>query len=228
MIERECPTCGQMFRANPKKPQQVYCSRECWRLSRFRQVERTCETCGKTFSVYQARGAARFCSWECRRSQVKKSCEFCGEPFYVKRSDAHLRRTCSRRCSASLRALEKRSPRQGQPKTEDERQRISEGLRRYYAGDPEKHWNYQGGEFSQKRGPSWAECRRLARERDSYACRICGVTEEELGKQLAVHHIIPFRRFQSHTEANRLENLICVCQSCHMKLEHGVIVPPAP
>jgi predicted HNH restriction endonuclease len=39
---------------------------------------------------------------------------------------------------------------------------------------------------------------------------------------LDVHHITPFRTFKAarHQEANRLENLICYCPSCHLAVEH--------
>ena len=57
------------------------------------------------------------------------------------------------------------------------------------------------------------------RERDSFACQVCGVSEEALGRQFDVHHKIPYRSFPSHLEANKLENLVSVCPSCHAKLE---------
>ena len=69
------------------------------------------------------------------------------------------------------------------------------------------------------RGGNWEIQAQRARERDRYTCRICRITEEELGKQLDVHHVIPFRLFKSPVEANKLSNLISVCHSCHMKLE---------
>jgi len=61
-----------------------------------------------------------------------------------------------------------------------------------------------------------------ARQRDAYTCRVCGVTEEELGHRLAVHHTIPYRGFRSNVEANKLEHLICVCPACHQQVEAQV------
>ena len=69
------------------------------------------------------------------------------------------------------------------------------------------------------RGGDWDTQARKVRERDGYTCRICGRTERDVGKQLDVHHILPFRLFRSNLEANRLENLLSVCPSCHRKLE---------
>jgi predicted HNH restriction endonuclease len=36
---------------------------------------------------------------------------------------------------------------------------------------------------------------------------------------LDVHHIRRFGDYDSYKEANRLENLICYCHSCHMFVE---------
>ena len=75
------------------------------------------------------------------------------------------------------------------------------------------------GQHSRRRGANWEIQAKLARERDAFACQVCGVTEEELGRQLHVHHKIPYRSFKSNIEANRLENLVSVCPSCHSRLE---------
>ena len=70
-----------------------------------------------------------------------------------------------------------------------------------------------------KRGANWDVQSMKARERDGFACRVCGIGEEELGGRLDVHHQIPYRRFKSNVEANKLEHLVSVCPSCHGQLE---------
>ncbi len=70
-----------------------------------------------------------------------------------------------------------------------------------------------------RRGASWEIQSSLARQRDGFRCRECGVTEEDLGRQLDVHHRIPFASFRSSVDANQLENLVSVCPACHSKLE---------
>ena len=70
-----------------------------------------------------------------------------------------------------------------------------------------------------RRGANWKIQSRLARERDGYQCRECGIAERQLGRQLDVHHRIPFRHFKSNVEANKLEHLISLCPSCHKRLE---------
>ena len=69
------------------------------------------------------------------------------------------------------------------------------------------------------RGANWQDQARKARQRDGFSCRVCGVSEEELGRQLDVHHKIPYHRFKSNVEANKLEHLISVCPPCHARLE---------
>jgi hypothetical protein len=218
MSTRPCEQCGGVFSVDPRKPLQKYCGRACWRVSRLRQVTLACQRCGKAFSIYQARGDAKFCSWECRKDQVKRECPACGQHFEARASAKRL--TCSRSCLLRLRAREGRSPRQGQPKRPGEVEKIAVGLERHYAGRPEIHWNYKGGPGA-PRGPSWNRQRRLARDRDGHACRLCGRTAESIGRNIPVHHIKPFREFGDAESANHLDNLVCLCQSCHMKVEHG-------
>ena len=84
------------------------------------------------------------------------------------------------------------------------------------------------------RGPNWDQQRKRARARDGYRCRHCGVGERE-GRAHDVHHIQPFRTFgyargqnDYYLEANRLENLVTLCRSCHRRVEvdrlmHGAL-----
>ena len=70
-----------------------------------------------------------------------------------------------------------------------------------------------------RRGANWETQARQARQRDGFRCQECGVTEEVLGRQLDVHHKIPFSSFKSNLEANKLEHLVSLCPACHTKLE---------
>jgi predicted HNH restriction endonuclease len=82
--------------------------------------------------------------------------------------------------------------------------------------EAEPSFEVKFGNASKRRG---ANGEIQARERDSFACQVCGVSEEALGRQLDVHHKTPYRSFSSHLEANKLENLVSVRPSCHAKLE---------
>lgn len=74
---------------------------------------------------------------------------------------------------------------------------------------------YVGGEMTY-RGRNWKDQRAKAIKRDNGKCQDC---KKKMGDSIPVHHIRPFREFASVEEANHLENLICLCQSCHMKRE---------
>lgn len=69
-------------------------------------------------------------------------------------------------------------------------------------------------------GPNWAQQRLRARARDGFRCRRCGISEAELGRELDVHHKVPFREFDGrYTAANALDNLVSLCPSCHSRAE---------
>ncbi len=82
-------------------------------------------------------------------------------------------------------------------------------------------------------GPEWESLRRRARERDGFRCVQCGAPERE-GRQHDVHHVRPLRAFlleagrkgqdltQARQEANRLDNLITLCPTCHRLAESAV------
>jgi DEAD/DEAH box helicase domain-containing protein len=90
-------------------------------------------------------------------------------------------------------------------------------------------------------GPNWVEQRRAALVRDGHRCQTCGATAanaatpEATGGDIGggrsglhVHHIRPFREFsyvpgenEHYRQANRLENLITLCPSCHRRAEAG-------
>ncbi len=76
-------------------------------------------------------------------------------------------------------------------------------------------------------GPNWNAQRTAARARDAYRCRRCGAPEQD-GRQHHVHHLTPFRVFgyvpgrNDHYQiANRLENLITLCPTCHRRAERA-------
>jgi DEAD/DEAH box helicase domain-containing protein len=69
-------------------------------------------------------------------------------------------------------------------------------------------------------GPGWSKIRDRVRARDKYTCQVCGTVETT--RQHDVHHKTPFRAFTSFIEANRLENLVTLCHSCHRQVEQNV------
>jgi len=77
------------------------------------------------------------------------------------------------------------------------------------------------------RGPNWAAQRDAARTRDDHRCRRCGAPELD-GRQHDVHHVTPFRAFgyvpgknDLYQLANRLDNLVTLCPTCHRLAERA-------
>jgi 5-methylcytosine-specific restriction endonuclease McrA len=77
------------------------------------------------------------------------------------------------------------------------------------------------GVYRKYYGDNWLPQRDKARERDSYTCKTCGIFEMDYGRQLSVHHIKPFVLFNDYREANKLSNLIAVCEPCHRRIHSG-------
>lgn len=84
------------------------------------------------------------------------------------------------------------------------------------AGENSPQW--VGGKETY-RGKSWSVARKLAVVRDKGVCQKC---YKIVGNRISVHHKKPFREFDCHQRANRLTNLICLCQPCHMKVERAL------
>lgn len=92
------------------------------------------------------------------------------------------------------------------------------------------NYAWKGG-IANEYGPNWLAQRRMALKRDAYRCQACGATRKQLGQTPDVHHIQPFRTFgyipganENYQQANELQNLICLCRSCHQKAEKGKLV----
>jgi len=78
----------------------------------------------------------------------------------------------------------------------------------------ERNSNWRGGR-PHYRGADWHKQRRLALARDDYKCQRCGVKQEELDRELTVHHILPYH----DGGTNDLSNLVTLCMTCHFKVE---------
>lgn len=128
--------------------------------------------------------------------RISVECDYCNEIFQRQpnAADRNDRDFCSRKCYSLWRSEEVRG---------DSHPRFSGGPADYGEG-----WN----DKKKKR----------ARARDDKECQHCGVSQDEhikkSGRKLDVHHIQPARMFDDDAEANSLENLVTLCQSCHMQV----------
>jgi len=77
-------------------------------------------------------------------------------------------------------------------------------------------------------GHGWDTIREDIIERDG-ACQSCGISreecEDEYGRDLHVHHVIPARKFDDPDKQNDPKNLIALCPDCHNRWE-GIPVKP--
>ena len=74
--------------------------------------------------------------------------------------------------------------------------------------EPEPVWRGCGPSYPQSFSP---ELRKRVRERDLFHCQLCGVTEEEYGKTLSVHHI------DYDKQNSAWDNLTTLCNRCHVR-----------
>lgn len=75
-----------------------------------------------------------------------------------------------------------------------------------------RHWGYQKGTLY-----GFSNAREFVLDRDNYTCQICKGKSKD--SKLEVHHI----QFRSENGSNDVDNLICLCHSCHKKLHRGEI-----
>lgn len=177
-----------------------------WRQPRVQgyrkpRKERTCPVCQTVFAPYPSEtlnAAGKFCSRACyyahvgrRPAMLDAMCEVCGGSF--RRTAAALKRVRHSFCSVPCRQS-------------------------FYVG--EANGSFRGG-HSSNRGRGWAALARSIRERDGHRCRRCGKTAADNRQALSVDHVIPWRTFSDHSEANRPENLVALCRSCHSKKQHA-------
>ena len=71
-------------------------------------------------------------------------------------------------------------------------------------------------------GTGWGIIRDVVRKEQDYKCKDCKITEDKLGKQLDIHHIIPARLFKRKADASFRTNLVGLCHKCHMKREKDI------
>ena len=152
-----------------------------------------------------------------------KSCEHCNKEFKSRKRT----RFCSRAC-VNAKTCKKEYARICIDckeikffKENSKSQRCLACAQAYHSGNENPRWrgghkHWSPGRYSKdKNDLSWKTQRRLAWKRDNELCQHC---HEKKNRKPDVHHIIPWMNSQSHA----LDNLICLCQSCHLKEEARV------
>lgn len=175
------------------------------------------------------------------------NCDHCGSTFYRSPANRNKRGPgsyCSRVCMGKAyegRAVGEKSPRwkgtetrpcnfcaspvtrpawtwNNRKNTFCDRSCFSRWKSDNWTGDANPAW--AGGKFLYY-GANWKRQQREARRRDGHRCQLCDVHESELRRALDVHHIRPFRFYglENYRDANRLSNLISLCDRCHTHVE---------
>lgn len=203
-LDDTCPTCGEVFSSE----RGVKLHHKRTHGETLAVTTSTCKQCGESFE-HRDRRNPHTCSIECRDKwqsgenasnwrggKITLTCEWCDEEFRVNPNKSH-RRFCGDPCASSWHSEQ-------------------------ITGEDNPSWN--GGQVRYY-GPTWERQKKRARKRDQYRCQHCRTTVAELGKNPSVHHITPFREFDDSERANRLDNLITLCEPCHRKWE-GLYLRP--
>lgn len=220
----ECPSCGksEFKTASAMKIHHAHVHGESLATTRV-----SCFRCGEEDHIPDAwarKKERHFCSSECRSEWLSSNwngdsspawkggketvkCDWCCAEFQkwpseIREDEHHF---CNRQCLA--RWHQKRFRGEGSP--------------RWKGG-----WEYYGGE-------NWREQRDAALVRDNHECVVCGAGKEEIGREPDVHHIRPRHVFVDsggefdHEAANKLNNLVVLCPSCHRTWEGIPLRPDA-
>lgn len=244
-FEYTCDWCGESGtkRQIDEDDDHQFCSKECygeWKSENLvgedspawegRTIVVECEWCGsdtEKAAVRYEKNERAFCSMECHGAWKSKNhsgenhprwvgrlvdiaCDQCGSAFKQDPSkiERNERNFCSKSCYSSW---------------------MSENNR----GEDHPRWVENPDHISY--GGSWPVQREKRLEKDDYECVICGKSDaqEEIdtGKGLDVHHIEKARNYLKddgtldEEKAHRIENLISLCRSCHIRWE-GIPLRP--
>lgn len=213
-----CPTCGDEFKS-PKGKRQHHKRTHGESIAK---VTLACAGCGENVERWKSQLDRRedvYCSPECYHTHYERpsgadswlfnsiqvKCDYCGDsterrPSRVKRSGSVY---CSRECA-------------------------DKGHSERMSADGNPKWD--GGNYTHYYGPNWSKQRTAALERDGHECQYCGHDGSDL--KLCVHHIRKIRHYKNQCDApewyeraNRLNNLVTLCRSCHGRWE-GIPLKP--
>jgi len=217
MSEHICPTCNKDG-FNSERAMKIHHSTS--HGDSIAKEKTNCNICGTEFSYYPSDKKGLYCS-NCQENAVKKenlasayqSKNIKGEdnPRWSGGTDYYNCVNCGKSVERHINDAEERYK-----NTFCSTDCLSEWRR------GENHHQYIE-ESTTEYSENWFENRRKARSRDNNTCQKCaksgGEYKDETGRELDVHHIIPARKFDDEKEADRLDNLITLCRSCHLKLE---------
>ena len=221
-----CVQCGATVTRTPGKNRkgqrgtQLFCSRICYDAFRRIVVQRReikCEHCGKKYvpmaTPYKRRCCSETC-WKAVKKAAPKNCTQCGCLFTPVKLQTqtgkfisnNAGKTCSDFCLQEFYRT-----------NEARKKKISVA----FTGD--KHPAWKGGiswiSNGSYRGSGWQQIAEAARKKSGYRCADCGISQTQADRDLDVHHKIPYFNFVDSHAANKPQNLIVLCHTCHQKAE---------
>lgn len=193
-----CSECNSEFITRTKSSQKFCCNKCRIKYLEYKKLytainPHECKYCKKT--IYGKHIICSDCDLSIRKYNIQKLrkyiityCAYCGEELHVIPSvyKQNTNHYCNQNCMSNYYAL-------------------------FYTGENSPTWKGGKRHYS----GSWLRQRNLARDRDNYTCQLCGVSESTWHKEMDVHHIINYREFTDKYEANKLDNLVCLCNKCH-------------
>lgn len=232
---RTCPACGKEHHKRT-----VLCA-SCYRQSPRMGLpvdaaslrggidlaqSKVCPVCERVFHKKRATSQTewdeqtQYCSRACygkSKALPACTCEQCGQSYRPIGRSWSAARYCSRACLTA-------SQRKPLPLCAMCGETCHKHGRRFCSPECKVAWyrgpavyNYLGGQAREHYASAfWLERARLVRERDK-VCQHCGA-ESSVGKELHVHHVVPWRI--SHDDA--VENLVTLCPSCHKREDQGL------
>lgn len=200
VYKKICANCNKEFIVlGCDKKNKKYCSKKCELENRKSKKNIFCQNCGEEIKFKNRIYDRKYCD-ECykrlresgkygRYNKVETECGYCHKKIFVIKSRfiKYEYVYCNKECMAKHYA-------------------------EIYTGKNSPTW--KGGKSHHYIGNFYHQ-RKLARKRDNYRCALCGISENEYNKEMSVHHIKSYRSFENKEEANKLDNLISLCENCH-------------
>ena len=220
---RTCDYCGKEFYSDYAKR---YCSQDCLVASDSYSKENhpgwkggkdtaNCELCDSEFDYYPSEKKGLYCP-DCVQNNEWRNPPKVSGPDNPRWSGGKTEKLCDV-CGKSVR----RYP----SGFESDVVCCSEECRKKWLSDTftgEGHPNWKGGPGNFYNN-GWWPAKLAALDRDAHTCRVCGATRDDLERNPDVHHIIPVREFADPEDAPTVDNLICLCVTCHRNADVGNI-----